>query len=432
MFSNAADRWGLPPVRGHWPLVWAMVIDTVGTGLFLPFTILYFLATTRLPVAEIGLALAVAGFASLPLGPICGSLADRYGARSVVVASNLLRAVGFVAFLGVRSFPELIIAAFVVQAGNRAFYSSYAPLVTQVAAAGQRERWFGFIGAVRNVGFALGGVVAGVAITGAGVAGYRAVVIINAASFAFAAVLLLTLKVRPLPTHDDPRAVPGGWRDVLADRPYLGLTAINTAFALATYALDILLPVYLVHVLALPAWTAGASFGLNCILVAFGQGPVVAILEGRSRPRLLAISGGLSAASALVFLGADPLPAAGALTLVAIGVILFSAAELIQSPVMSALSSEAAPDALRGRYIALFQVSWTISGAAGTAVLTGLLSVGPPAAWGFLAFISLTGSAGISIFGRRLRTERPEPAETTAPPSSTSVGAAARGRDPGP
>jgi MFS family permease len=400
--ARAARRWGLPPVRGHWPLVWAMVIDTLGTGLFLPFTILYFLATTQLGVARIGLALAVAGALALPLGPVCGALADRFGPRSVVVASNLVRAAGFAAYLDVRSFPALLAATLAVQAGNRAYWSSYAPLVTQFAVVGQRERWFGFIASVRNIGLALGGVVAGVAVTGGGLTAYRAVVIGNAASFLLAGLLLIWQKLPSLPPPEHRAGAGGGWRAVLADRAYLMLTAVNTLFALASNALDVVLPVYLVHVLKLPAWTAGASFGLLCVLVAFAQGPVVARIERHGRIRMLVLAGLLTAVSALVFLAADPFPPVVAVTLIAAGVVLFAGGELIQAPVMMALSAEAAPEALRGRYVATFQLSWAVATSAGVAVMSWLISLGPPAAWGALAVIGVAGSAGIGTVGKHL------------------------------
>src|SRR6266516_1239654 len=132
-----------------------MAVDTLGTGLYLPFTLLYFLATTSLPVTRIGLAMAIATGASLPLGPVWGACADRWSPRTVIVISNLLRVVGFTGYLAVRSFPALV-----VQVGSRACYSSYTPLIAQVAPRGQRERWFGCLSATRNTGFALGGVLA--------------------------------------------------------------------------------------------------------------------------------------------------------------------------------------------------------------------------------------------------------------------------------
>lgn len=412
MVPGVAERWGLPPVRSQWPLVAAMVVDTLGTGLFLPFTILFFLATTTLPIARIGLAMAIATGASLPLGPIWGACADRWSPRAVIVISNLLRVAGFAGYLAVRSFPELIAAAFVVQVGSRAFYSSYTPLIAQVAPQGQRERWFGFFAATRNTGFALGGLLAGIAVTGAGTAGYRAVVIANAASFALAALLMLRVT-----THAPPRrgpAVHGGWRTVLANRPYLALTIVNLAYALISSTIDVVLPVYLVRGLHLPAWTAGASLGLNCVLVAICQGPMVRLVEGRRRTRMLMLAGALYVAAAGVFLAARPLPAGPALALIALGVVVFSVGELIETPVMAVVSAEAAPDALRGRYISLFQLSWTVSNTLGLAVLSWLLGVGALATWGFLAGVALSGSVGIGMVGPRLRFGAAPPAEAAS------------------
>ena len=409
MSRGITERWGLPPVRSQWALVTAMVVDTLGTGLYLPFTLLYFLATTTLPITRIGLAMAIATGASLPLGPIWGACADRWSPRAVIVISNLLRVAGFAGYLAVKSFPALVVAAFVVQVGSRAFYSSYTPLIAQIAPRGQRERWFGFLAATRNTGFALGGVLAGIAITGAGTAGYRAVVVANAASFALAALLMLRVTTHAQPQHG--QAAHGGWRTVLADRPYLALTVVNLAFALSSNCIDVVLPVYLVRGLGMPPWTAGASLGLNCVLVAFCQGPVVRLVEGRRRPRLLILAGALSAAAAGVFLAAKPLPAGPALVLIALGVIVFSAGELVQTPVMAVLSAEAAPDALRGRYISLFQLSWTVSNTAGLAVLSWLLGVGALATWGFLAAVALGGSAGIGVVGPRLRLGAAPPSE---------------------
>jgi len=44
--------------------VGAFLIDAVGTGMFIPFSPLFFLATTSLPLTRIGLALSLA---ALPL-----------------------------------------------------------------------------------------------------------------------------------------------------------------------------------------------------------------------------------------------------------------------------------------------------------------------------------------------------------------------------
>ena len=158
-------RLGLPTVGPHRPVVLALVVDAVGSGLFLPFSVLFFVATTDLSVAEVGLALSIAGLARFVAGPVAGSVADRLGPHRVLVAANLLQGAGFLGYLLADRLGVLVLVALLVQAGNATFWSSYPPLVVAIAAPGERERWFGLLGALRNVGFAIGALAAGLAVS---------------------------------------------------------------------------------------------------------------------------------------------------------------------------------------------------------------------------------------------------------------------------
>jgi MFS family permease len=71
-----------------------MLVDTLGSGAFFPFTLLYFSVTTDLSLTSIGLGLTVANVLSVPFGPWFGHLTDRHGARPVNLASNVLHAAG--------------------------------------------------------------------------------------------------------------------------------------------------------------------------------------------------------------------------------------------------------------------------------------------------------------------------------------------------
>lgn len=51
---------GLPAAQGRYGLIAAIAIDSLGTGLFLPFTVLYFIHTTPLSATAIGTALSSA------------------------------------------------------------------------------------------------------------------------------------------------------------------------------------------------------------------------------------------------------------------------------------------------------------------------------------------------------------------------------------
>ncbi|MDP9460651.1 MAG: MFS transporter [Actinomycetota bacterium] len=182
---------GLPDVTGHVPLLTALAVDALGSGVWLPFSVLYFTITTPLSLAQVGLSLSITAGLALPAGPLLGTLVDRRGARPVLLAGNLLQALGVAGYLFVGGSGSLVIAATSVALGSQAFWAAYSPLVTQISRPGDRERWYGLLSALRNAGFGVGGLLSGVAVTSGSIAGYRAIAAINAGSFLLAVLLLL-------------------------------------------------------------------------------------------------------------------------------------------------------------------------------------------------------------------------------------------------
>ncbi|MDO9496274.1 MAG: MFS transporter, partial [Nocardioides sp.] len=159
------ERLGFPPVGDHRRFVTALAIDAMGSGVFMPVSLLYFLVTTDLSLVQVGGAISLASLVALPAGPLIGSVVDRVGAKHVLLAGNVLQALGFAAYLVAESFVSLTVWTIVVTVGRTAFWGSFGNIVAAISQPGEREKWFGFLGALRNVGFAVGGLAAGAAIT---------------------------------------------------------------------------------------------------------------------------------------------------------------------------------------------------------------------------------------------------------------------------
>jgi len=148
-------------VRSQPGLAGAFFIDAVGTGMFIPFSLLFFLATTSLPLTRIGLGLSIASLVRIPATVAAGPLSDRFGPRTAIVGSQLLQAAGFAGYLFVHGFWYLVAAGVLVQIGNSTFWVAYAPLIFTVAAQDEREHWFALGTALRTAGWAAGRVIAG-------------------------------------------------------------------------------------------------------------------------------------------------------------------------------------------------------------------------------------------------------------------------------
>jgi MFS family permease len=263
-------------------------------------------------------------------------------------------------------------------------------MVAAIAEPGERETWFGFLGALRNSGFAIGGLLAGVALTVGTGAAYQTVVVLNALSFVASFVLLLGVVVHDPGLHAE-RPV-GGWATVVRDRGYRWLVITNFAYAMVGLALNLAIPVYLVG-LGLPGWLTGAVFVLNTVLIGIGQGLVVRAMTGVVRTRIITASAGFAVVSfALLWLvGLLPAWAGVAVTLVA--AVVYTLNELAGGPVLATLASEAPPVELRGRYQAAYQLSWNGASALAPLLFAWLLGIGSLAIWGVLAGIALVGAA---------------------------------------
>jgi MFS family permease len=391
-------RLGFPSVGRHRRFVTAIAIDAVGSGVFMPISMLYFLVATDLSLVQVGAAISLASLIALPAGPLIGSVVDRIGAKQVLLAGNLLQGAGFVAYLVSDSFVAVTVWTVVVTIGRTAFWGSYGNIVVAISVPGEREKWFGFLGALRNVGFALGGLASGVAITIGTQTAYAAVVVVNAASYAVAFLLLLAVPATERSGHDTPA---GSWGTVLRDRPYRVLWLAQLAFSLSMMVLNFALPVYATTVLGLPGWVTGAVFTINTIMVGFGQGLAVRAMTGRVRWRILVLTNVFFAVSYVVLLGASLVGIAVGVVVVLVGSVIYTLGELTGGPVTSALEAEAAPEHLRGRYLSMIQLAWNASSTVAPVAFAWLLDVGATPLWFVLLGLALVG-AGLSVLVGRV------------------------------
>jgi predicted MFS family arabinose efflux permease len=179
----AGDRGARLRVTGRRPLLAAMVADSVGTGMFLPFTVLYFVHTAGLSAPAVGVALTVAGFVVLPAPLAVAPAIDRLPARIVVAAGNLISAAAFAAYLFTRGQLAVTAAAVAAGAGQATFWTGTRALISEVARPGERRSWFALQTAIRNVGYGLGGLAGAAALSFHSPAAFKALAATDAASW---------------------------------------------------------------------------------------------------------------------------------------------------------------------------------------------------------------------------------------------------------
>jgi MFS family permease len=411
--AGLGGRLGFPAVGAHRRFVAALAIDAVGSGVWQPVSILYFLAQTDLSLVEVGLAVSIGSFVALPLVPLTGQLVDTFGAKRLLQTGNVLQAVGFAAYPLAHSLGTVTAVLVVSTAGRTFFWGSYGPLVAGITREGERETWFGFLHAMRNAGFGIGGLVAAAAVSIGSDAAYTTVVVANAASYVLAWLLMRTVPAGGRATAG-PAAPLGGWGVVARDRGYRWLVVNNLGNAMAGMALTITMPVYFVTLLGLPGWTPGAVFVINTVMIGVGQGLVVRRMTGVVRTHVILAAVAFTAVGYAAMWLAAPLPVAAAVVVVLAGAVVFTLGEMSGSPVISALAAESPPAELRGRYMAVVQLSWSVASTVAPLLFTAMLDAGTAVTWGgLLVLLGLWALTCVPLHRRLPLASRPV---TNAPP----------------
>jgi dipeptide/tripeptide permease len=171
----------------------------------------------------------------------------------------------------------------------------------------------------------------------------------------------------------------------LTDRPFLVLTVMNVLFVLCMMVLDVLLAVYVVRVLHRPIWLSGLLFAANTVAVGLGQTAVWGLFAHRRPVRVLQLSAAVWGASFVLFWLLSALPAGLAIPGLFAAIAVYTVAELIQGPVFNGLVVATAPDHLRGRYMAVYQLSWALARAAAPGLFGWLFSTSHALPWITLA-----------------------------------------------
>ncbi|WP_030773392.1 MFS transporter [Streptomyces sp. NRRL F-2664] len=390
--TATAARLGLPALRGHGRFVTGNLIDSVGNGMLLPLGLLYFTDVRGLPAAQVGVAMTVGQALALPVTFLAGRLMDRTGPRTVVVAANVLSAVGFTLLLFADRLWHVAAVHVVVQAGINMYFTAQRTLITHVTAPGERRAWFAFTGSLRNVGLAAGaaGAAGALALFGKGALSWM--IALDAATYLLAALCFATLRTTPPGREETP--VGGPVTRSAHTRRYLLLVAVNLPYVLAQAALSVLVALYTTRSLGLPASAASLLFVVNTVIVSACSTVVTARLAPKA-PRRAVAAGYLVMAAGMGAFMLPALPSLASTAWVALGcaITLFSVAEMLLGPALSELSVTLTPGAAGGFTQGLYQFSWAVGMVAAPALFTLLLEAGPLLPWGAEAVACLIAMA---------------------------------------
>ncbi|WP_433224568.1 MFS transporter [Microtetraspora malaysiensis] len=362
-------------------------VYTVGSGLYLTAGVLYFTQAVRLPAAQVGLGLGIAGVVSLAAGIAVGHLADKRGARGVYATTLLVQALATAGFVLADSFWPFVVVVGVATGAKAAGLAARSPLIRHYG--GDRPQEFrAYLRAVTNVGVSLGAALAGWAVQVGSLPAYQLLVIGNAIAFAASAAILVILPpVTPEPTGGGPRWI------ALRDRPYLLITALDGLMAVQFKVLTVAVPLWLVEATTAPRWLVSGAMVINTVIVIVFQVRASRDIDSPAAGGRAYRRAGVAflAACSLISLSAG-IPAWAAAALLMIAVAIHTLGELWHSAAGFEVSFALAPKHATGQYLGVFGLGAGLAEALGPGLLIALcITWGRPGWYVIGALFVVTG-----------------------------------------
>ncbi|MDG9713034.1 MFS transporter [Streptomyces sp. DH10] len=374
-------------------LALSWLVKTVGSGLYLTTSTLFFTRVVGLPVHQVASGLTVAGIVALAGAVPLGRLADRFGPRRTYSVLLGVQFATMAALAYARTFPMFLGLILVFLLAEQGSTAARGALVATVGEGAERVRLRAYLRVVTNIGITIGAAASALVIQADTDTGYMALLWCTALTYPAAAVPLVWLRPRRTRPAEEAGHTGSGWQ-VLRDRRYAAVTLICGVLSLQAQVLSFAVPLWVLqHTEAPPVLVSGIvavnTVMVICLQIRFSRG---AEDDGRAA-RMCRNSGiALFAACALAAFtgGMGGWPATVLL-------LLFAAAltfgELWLSAGSFGLSFSLTPEGMHGQYQGFFSLGRGAATAVAP-VLIAVLCLGDRPREGWLVLGALFAVAG--------------------------------------
>jgi MFS family permease len=402
VISAARLRAWLPPGRHVRQLIGASFVDSLGTGLFITGSAVFFTRVLGLTTVQVGIGLSLAGLAGfIGMVPV-GWLADRFGGKRTIMALYLWRGLCFTAYPFIRSPAIFYLVAFLIGIAEWGGGPVIQGIVSALEGDESRVRIMAVIFSVRNAGFSIGAGLATLVVAMGSKAAFAGLVFADAATFFITAALLSRLPAAANTRSRRERVSRHGMR--VPDVRFLALAGLNGILFLHAIMLTSGLPLWIAtRKTAAPIAVIGVIVLLNTILVVLLQVPLSAgASDIRTAARRQNWAGwALAACCLLVALSATASSVRATIALIAAAIAL-TLGEIWQGAGAWRLSFALSPEDHRAYYLSVYELGISAASTVGPALLTWAVIGNGRTGWtGLAGCFLLTGFAVVLIAGRK-------------------------------
>lgn len=377
--------------RAFWIYNLIVFIDRLGGFMLYPFFALYLTQKYEIGMSTVGLLFGVFSITGMVGSALGGAIADRMGRKTVIIFSLILSSLSA---LGMGFAPSIgIFIAVVVVVGTLSSigHPAHEAVVADLLPQDKRAEGYGIIRVVFNVAVIIAPPIAGLLIANS----YLTLFLVDAVISVISAAIVLVFLPETKPqaqAHTKPetmRQTFAGYGRVFKDTPFLAFIGVTVMMTLVYMNMNSTLGVYLRDQHGLPEVRYGWLLSINAIIVVLFQFWVTRRLE-KYKPFLMMAAGSLLYAIGFAMYGFVP-----SFGLFVVAMMIITIGEMVVSPFQQSLVASFAPEDMRGRYMAVSGLSWSISFTVGP-YFAGLLldSPNPSLLWAFCGLIGILATLG--------------------------------------
>ena len=342
--------------RLFWVVVVVSFIDRIGGTLLFPFFALYITQKFNVGMTQAGILLGMSSLFGLIGSTIGGALTDKFGRKQLILFGLIFSAVSTLGFGLVNEFSVLFPLMVVVGLLSSVAHPAHDAMIADILPEKQRQEGFGILRVVGNLSWIIGPTIGGFV---ANINFFYLFVIDSVISCIVAAIIFRAIpETKPEPhaheQHESFLQTLSGYRVVLKDFAFMGFMVAGMLMLIVYQQMYGSLSVYLRDNHGINPSGYGFLMTTSAITVVFFQFWVSRTIK--YRPPFLMMAFG----TVFYMIGFALFGVVTAYFLFALNIVIITIGEMIVVPMSQAIATNFAPETMRGRYMAIFGLSWAV------------------------------------------------------------------------
>jgi MFS family permease len=374
-----------------WIVVLVSFIDGIGGTLLFPFFSLYITQKFGIGMTQAGIILGVFSAFGLIGSMVGGALTDKFGRRRIILFGLVFSALSTLS-LGLATtlailYPLVVVIGFLSNISGPA----YSAMVADILPENQRSEGFGVLRVVGNLAWIIGPTIGGLVASRS----FFLLFVFDSISSCIIAVIFYKLISETKPAdsaekdHETIWQTVTGYRHVLRDFAFMAFLVTSVLMLMVYQQMYNTLPVYLRDSHGFTTQAYGFLLTSSAVVVVIFQFWVTRVSKKRSPFLMMALG------TAFYAIGFGMFGFISVYILFILAVVIITVGEMLVVPTSQALAANFAPEDMRGRYMAIFGLSWAIPSTIGPAAAGLILdNFNPNLLWyigGVLCMVSVIG-----------------------------------------